>query len=189
MRMFLLCVVCLISYIAHCQEIPSAVFPATVDSMMKLWAQMFEVCNSAGVPCHEVHVQDQDAENIIIKMDSRWYIPFVEACETKLDVKPLIRLDQQGGRSSSLGVFDMELAWPRDVPSSLDDELRSLLSSGVKVENKKVKVYIVPVGAIDLQVILKHMTRTQTLISNRIEGAGGTLPPTPKPAIVPNISQ
>lgn len=186
----MLCLAC----ISHAQAVGDveqtpkvAIYPATVDSMMKLWAQMFEICSVVGVPCHEVHVQDQDASTVVLKMESKWYVPFIKACETGLQVKPLVRLDQQGGKTSSLGVFDVEMSWPDGIPSSLDGELKALRDGGIRIERRKMTIYLVPVGKIDLQQVLEYMTKSE--MTDVTQGQAGpvnqTQPPAGKPAVIP----
>lgn len=195
MRIFLmlcmvLCMVFCIVGIGNAQN-AVAVYPATVDSMMKMWALMFDVCSETGVPTHDVHVQDQDASNIVIKMEDKWYIPFLEKCESKLSAKPLVRLDQQGGIATSFAMFEIELNWPDGTPSTIDEELKKLRDDGIKVEKKKMMIYVMSVGKVDLQKVVAYMTKAAEKVNAdqaKVPSLTTTQPPAGKPAVVPDAT-
>ena len=80
--------------------------------MLGLWSSLFEVCVEATIPPYDVHVEAQDSNNIVIKLDSKWYVPFLMACEKKLATKPMVRVDQQAGKITSYATFGIKLAPP-----------------------------------------------------------------------------
>lgn len=142
------------------------VYPSTVQSMVGMWSALLEVCSDTGLPAYDVHVQGMDADNVIIKLESKWYIPFVLSCEKKLSVTPMLRVDQQAGSITSYATFQLALDWPTNVVTTLDAELSKLKAVGVPIEKKQMNIYVIAVGAIELDKVLEYMRSKQVKTTN-----------------------
>lgn len=152
------------------------VYPATVQSMLGLWSSLFEVCVEATIPPYDVHVEAQDSNNIVIKLDSKWYVPFILSCEKKLATKPMVRVDQQAGKITSYATFQLALDWPTNVVTTLDAELSKLKAIGVPIEKKQMNIYVVAVGAIELDKVLEYMRSKQVKTTNVTQAPVATTP-------------
>ena len=156
------------------------VYPSTVQSMVGMWSALLEVCSDTGIPAYDVHVQDMDASNVVIKLGSKWYVPFILSCEKKLTVTPMLRVDQQAGSTTSYATFQLALDWPTNVVTTLDAELSKLKAVGVPIEKKQMNIYIIAVGAIELDKVLEYMRNKQTKVPTAAQ-----VPVAITPSVVP----
>ena len=133
------------------------VYPATIHSMVSLWSSLFEVCAEATIPPYNVHVEGMDSNNIILKLESKWYVPFLQAYEKKMVTKPMVRVDQQAGKITSYATFGIKLSWPTNVVTSLDNEVQKLTVAGIPIEEKMMTVYVIAVGKIEMDKVMAYM--------------------------------
>ena len=120
-------------------------YPATVESMMKLWGQLYEVCNKAGIQPWDVHIQQVADDGVVLKVLDKYFAPFVREA-TKAIGQPLVRLNKLSDQVNANASFDYELAWASDKSTVLDDQLKALGQNGIQVQKKHIQVIVVCVG-------------------------------------------
>lgn len=156
-------------------------YPATVDSMMRLWGIIYEVCGKAGVQPWDVHLDQIADDGVVIKVQDKFFAAFVREMATVIG-EPLLRVNKLGDQIGANATCDYEMPWASDRSTVLDDQLRSLGASGIKVQSKHYQIIVVCAGTPILQDVFGLFSPPKSAAAAPATPAPSTVPaPAPAP--------
>jgi hypothetical protein len=79
------------------------VYPATVDSMMRLWGVVYEICGRAGVQPWDVHLDQIADDGVVLKVQDKFFVAFVKSASEQMG-DPLVRLSKLGDQMNANGI-------------------------------------------------------------------------------------
>lgn len=130
---------------ASSQQPQQFVYPATVDSMMRLWGVVYEICGRAGVQPWDVHLDQIADDGVVLKVQDKFFVAFVKSASEQMG-DPLVRLSKLGDQMNANASFDYEMPWSVEHSTVLDDQLKALGANGIQVQTKHYQVIAVCAG-------------------------------------------
>lgn len=169
---------------ASSQQPQQFVYPATVDSMMRLWGEVYEICGKAGVQPWDVHLDQIADDGVVLKVQDKFFVSFVKAASEQIG-DPLVRLSKLGDQMNANASFDYEMPWSIDHSTVLDDQLKALGANGIQVQTKHYQVIAICAGKPPISDVLTLFGGAPVAVTPTTTPAPSTTVPDPAPAPAP----
>jgi hypothetical protein len=127
-----------------------AIYPASIEAMVKMWNSLAEVCAKAGVESYDVYASNITDDGMVLKITSDKYVKFVSAALAAYGA-PLLRVSQFEDEQIASASFTYTLSWAANgAKTALDDEIRRI---GQTPQPKTMQIIVVCVGKPDMNSI------------------------------------
>lgn len=130
-----------------------AIYPASIESVVKMWNSLAEVCAKAEVESYDVYADPITDDSIVLKIETSKYAKFVGAAFAAYG-DSLLRVSQLGEDQIASATFTYALSWAANgARTALDDEIKRLTTLGKKPEPKTIQIIVICIGKPDLNAI------------------------------------